>query len=143
MASLNLVPNPPVLAVQAVVFLANYAIIQKLFVAPYLAVRDRRDALTIGNKDAAVAALAQAEATQQKITDALSGAADAAKKSRDAFRATAIDKRTAILGAAEAEAKAAVGAVEKQIQGELATEKAKIPSIVAALTQEVYQLALQ
>ena len=143
MASLNLVPNSPVLVVQAGIFLANLAIIKKLYVDPYLTVRDRRDALTLGNKDAAMAALDQAEATQQKITTTLSNAADAAKKSRDSLRAIAIEKRNVILAAAESEAKAEIDAVEKRIQSELAAEKAKIPAIVVLLTQEVYQLALQ
>ena len=143
MASLNLVPNPPVLIVQAGIFLANLAIIKKLYVDPYLTVRDRRDALTLGNKDAAAAALQEAEATQQKIAHVLAGAVDAAKKSRETVRLAAIEKRNGILGLAEAEAKAVVQAVEKQIQAELAAEKAKVPAIVAALTQEVYQLALQ
>lgn len=143
MASLNLVPNPPVLVVQAGIFLASLAIVKKLYVDPYLAVRDRRDALTLGNKDAAAAALTQAEAVQQKVADVLSSAADTAKKSREASRAGAIEKRNAILSAAEAAAKSEVNAVEKTIHGELAAEKAKIPAIVAALTQEVYQLALQ
>jgi F0F1-type ATP synthase membrane subunit b/b' len=143
MAALNLVPNPPVLVVQAGIFLANLAIIKKLYVDPYLSVRDRRDAQTLGNKDAATAALSQAEAVQAKISESLSAAADAAKKARDAQRATAIEKRNAVLKAAEAEAQAQVAAVEKQIQAELQSEKAKVPGIVASLTQEVYQLALQ
>lgn len=143
MASLNLVPNPPVLVVQAGIFLANLAIIKKLYVDPYLTVRDRREKLTVGNREDATKALQQAEATQTRIAEVLTNAAETARKGKDSVRAVAIEKRNSVLSAAEAEAKAQVEAVERQIQSELAAEKAKIPGVVAQLTQEVYALAIQ
>ena len=43
MASLELVPHPDVLVVQAGVFLANFVVVKKLLVEPYLTVRDKRE----------------------------------------------------------------------------------------------------
>lgn len=143
MSTLNLIPVPQVLLVQAGVFAANFFIIKKLFVEPYLAVRERRDRLTIGSKGDATKALTDAEILTTKIAAALSATADAAKKDKDAIRAQALARRQTIVGAAEAESKTAVAAVEKDIQRVVATERAKIPSVVQALTQEVYQLALK
>ncbi len=143
MSTLNLVPVPQVLLVQGAVFAANFFIIKKLFVEPYLTVRDRRERLTIGSKGDATKAITEAEVLTTKIAAALSNAADAAKKDKETIRAQAITRRQTIVGAAEAEAKTAVAAVEKDVQRVFAVERAKIPAVVQALTQEVYQLALK
>ena len=142
MSSLNLIPNPPVLAVQAGIFLVNCVIVKKFFVEPYLTVRDRRDRLTIGNKDEAIKALSKGEAIATEIASTISNAADQAKKERERLRNIAMEKRAGIVQAAEADARAAVDAIEKQIQADVLAEKAKIPSVVQALSKQVYELAL-
>lgn len=142
MASLNLVPNPPVLAVQAVVFLVGLAVVKKLFVEPYLSVRDKREKLTVGNKDEAQKLFQEAERVAQDVTTRISVAVDEAKKARGKTRDAAIAKRQAALAVAEGESKQLIAAVEKQIQQDLAEEKAKVPAIVKSLTDEVYKLAL-
>ncbi len=142
MATLNLVPNPTVLAVQAGVFLANLIVVKKLLVEPYLTVRDRREALTVGSKDEAQKILGDCEKISLDMAARLSGAADEAKKEREKIRDAANVKRNAALTAAAAEAKKLVAEVEKQIQQDLVGEKAKVPAIVKSLTDEVYKLAL-
>lgn len=142
MASLNLIPNPSVLVVQAGVFLANILVVKKLFVEPYLMVRDRREQLTIGGKDEASQAFAEADRTAADIQTRLSAAMAAAKKERDSLREVATQKRQALLAEAEAQAKKHVDSVEQQIKSEMTAERAKIPGIVASLTDEVYLAAL-
>ncbi len=142
MASLNLVPNPPVLAVQAVVFLMGLAVVKKLFVEPFLELRDKREKLTVGSKDEAVKLLAEADRVSLDITAKLNTAITEAKQAREKTRDAAIDKRTAALSAAEGESKKFLAEVESQIRQDLAQEKAKVPAIVKSLTDEVYKLAL-
>lgn len=142
MASLNLIPNPPVLAVQAVVFLTGLAIVKKLFVEPYMELRDKREKLTVGSKDVASTLLKQADEISLQITAKLNATLEEAKKSREKTRDAALTKRQAALGAAEAESKKLIQDVENQIKQDLAQEKAKVLLIVKNLTEEVYKLAL-
>jgi F0F1-type ATP synthase membrane subunit b/b' len=142
MAAVNLVPNPAVLVVQAGVFLVNLVLVKKLYVEPYLRVRDRREAMTVGSRDEAARALAECDTVAQALEARLNAAMTDAKKARDRVREAALTKRTDMLSAAEAEARQAVDAVERQIQQEVATERAKVPAVVASLTDEVYKLAL-
>jgi F0F1-type ATP synthase membrane subunit b/b' len=142
MASLNLVPNPPVLAVQAAIFLTGLVVVKKLFVEPYLTVRDKREKLTLGSKDEAQKLLAECDRISQDITAKLNQAVADAKQARDKVREAALAKRQTALSAAEGDSKKLVAEVENQIKQDLAAEKAKVPAIVKSLTDEVYKLAL-
>jgi len=142
MAALNLVPDPEVLVVQAGIFLVALGVVKKLYVEPYLKVRERRLAATVGSKDEATKALGECDTIAQGIEQRLSGAASEAKAARETVRNAANLRRDELIAAATAEANAAVAAVEKDIQGELARERAKVPAVVAQLTDEVYSLAL-
>ena len=142
MASLELVPHPSVLAVQVGVFLANLVVVKKLWVEPYLLVKERRQKLTVGSKDEATRLLAEAEKVAEEINSKLLTAASEAKASREGVREAALQRRTQILAAADAEAKAYVGTVERQVKEELMRERGKVPAVVHKLTDEVYTLAL-
>jgi F0F1-type ATP synthase membrane subunit b/b' len=142
MASIELIPKFPVLIVQTGVFLASFVVVKKLLAEPYLAVKERRQRLTGGNKEEAVELLRKADALSQRVNDRLLDAAAKAKKERDDARAVALEKRQGQLSAAEAEARAHVDSVSREIAKDVEAEKAKIPSIVASLTQEVYKAAL-
>lgn len=142
MAAINLIPNPTVLAVQAGIFLVNIVIVKKLLLEPYLKVRDRRDQLTIGSKDAAERASRDAEAAATEISQALTQTSIEAKAAREKLREAALVKKTSIVSQAEAEAKATIAAAEQEIARNLEQEKTKIPAIVKQLTEEVYRLAL-
>ncbi len=142
MASLNLVPNPPVLAVQAVIFLTSLVVVKKLFVEPYLELRDKREKLTVGSKDQALRLLEETDRVSLDITSKLNAAITEAKQAREKIRDAAIEKRTSALSAAEGESRKFLAEVETQIKQDLAQEKAKVPAIVKSLTDEVYKLAL-
>ena len=142
MSALNLVPNPEVLAVQAGVFLAGVAVIKNLFVKPFLSVRDRRDALTVGSQDHAERALEACEQATRAIEAALLDAASAAKAERQEIRDRAVAQRQEIVSRATVGAKAIVATVETRVKAEVAAEQGKIPSTVAMLTDEVYRAAL-
>lgn len=142
MASLNLVPNPPVLAVQAVIFLTGLFVVKKLFVQPYLELRDKREKLTVGSKDEAQKLLLETERVSQDIAAKLNAAITEAKQAREKTRDAALQKRQTALSAAEGDSKKLVQEVETQIKQDLAAEKAKVPAVVKSLTDEVYKLAL-
>lgn len=138
MATLELVPKIPVLLVQAGVFLANIVIVKQLFVAPFLKLKDRRDALTVGNQDVAVKILAECETLTKEISTKLDAAYTDAAVTRESIRATALGKKTEVIKSAEAEGRSYVDSIEKEIKREVEIEKQKIPAIVNSLTQEFY-----
>jgi F0F1-type ATP synthase membrane subunit b/b' len=142
MSSLQLVPDPVVLATQVGVFVVNVFVMKKLIFDPYLAVREKRERQTVGSKDAATRLVAEAEQTAHDIGTRLNAAADAAKGERETLRNEALAKRQSLVTAAEKEAKAHVAGVEQQIAADLAAQRAKVPATVAALSEELYKIAL-
>jgi len=142
MATFVLVPNPKVLAVQVVVFVAGYYAIKKLFVEPYMIIRDKREALTVGNKDEAVRALEEGASIATRIEARLAAVGAEAKQSRERKRDEALARRDSLISSAQEAARAEVAKVEGLIAADLASERSKIPNIISTLTDEVYALAL-
>ncbi len=130
------------LVVQIGVFLAGAAVVKKLLVEPYISVRDRRDRSTIGNRDEANQILVRCESIAQDIAGKLGAAANAAKQAHHVTRAAATKKSQETVEAAQVASKARIEAMEQQVSQELASERAKIPQIVAALSDDLYQVAL-
>lgn len=142
MASLNLIPNPSVLAVQTGLFLANIYVIKKLIVEPYMVVREQRDRLTVGSKDEAEHAIEESKKVFEYIKDALHSASLKVKDEREGLRQNALMQRKEIISAAEQEAKAEINDISQQIQKTLEVEKQKIPAVVQGLTTDVYSALL-
>lgn len=138
MASLNLIPNPSVLAVQAGVFMANVVVVKKLFVDPYLKVRDARDNATQGSKEEADRLYSKSETLAEEIQQKITQASAEARQTREGIRQDAIAKRRKIMQEAESEARQKVDEVEQRIKSELAEQQKRIPEIVGQLTDEVY-----
>lgn len=142
MATLNLIPNPSVLGAQIGVFLVNYVAVKKLFVEPYLAVRARRAALTLGSQDEAHRALAQSDKITKAIDEKFLACAAEAKSVRESLKERAQVERDRLLASAESAAKAEIASVESKIREELATERARIPEVMKSLSDQLYHLAL-
>lgn len=143
MAQLILVPNPVVMAVQAGVFLTGAVIIKKLMIEPYLSVRDRRVKLTQGNREEAAEIISRCEAIASEVNSRLSQAVQKAQKSKETIRLAAVERRDALVAAAESESRATIDKVAAEIQQVIATERAKVPQVVEQLAQQVFQLAVQ
>lgn len=142
MASLNLVPNPSVMIVQTGIFLANFVIIKKLFLEPYLKVSDKRAAVTTGGvKDADSIVKSNLE-SQARIDSKMSDVRDEAAKLRQLAQSEAQKEATSIVSAAEVDARLTVSAVREEIQQNSAEERQKIPAIVEELTGTVFQKVL-
>jgi F0F1-type ATP synthase membrane subunit b/b' len=142
MASLNLIPNPVVLGAQIGVFLVNYVAVKKLFVEPYLAVRAKRSAVTVGSQEEATKALAQSDQITKAIDQKFLECAAEAKGVRESLRDRAHSQRDELLSSAEAAAKQEIASVEQKIREELAAERARIPDVMKSLSDELYNLAL-
>jgi len=142
MASFELFPDPAVLVVETGIFLVNVAIIKKLMLDPYLQLKDKREAATIGSKEGASAVLNKCESIASTISATLTAAAEETVVIKDAIITDAASQRDALLKTAEGEAKATIDAIQTAIQKQLSEERSKIDSVVSQLTEEVYSLAV-
>lgn len=143
MSQFELIPKGDVLAVQTGIFLVAIVIIKKLMLDPYVQLREKRLNLTTGSQADAKQALAKAKTLSETITSQINDAAQQGRDAKEAVRETAIEKRNSIVAAADTEAKATIASVIARIQAEIEEEKSKIPATVAALTNEVYSIALR
>lgn len=141
-ASFNIIPNVPIMAVQAVIFLANIGIIKVLFLDPYLKLKDKRTAATTGSQDDAKKAAEECEVLSAQITKKIQQASDEANAIREEVRKKAIAEKSEIIGTAEKKAQAHISEVSERISSELAEQKAAIPQTVNNLTNELFDRAL-
>ena len=143
MGSLNLVPNPTVMAVQAGLFVANFVAVKKLLLDPYLKVYDKRQNLTVGNQNEAAELLQKNESAMKEIKQTLLNASEEATKLRNTLTSEANATKANLIKSAETDAKASVYSVRKQIQDSMKEELAKVPSLVDDLTDVIVKQVLQ
>jgi F0F1-type ATP synthase membrane subunit b/b' len=136
MSSLNLSPNPVIMAATAGVFLANLIVVKKLFLEPYLKVRDQRIKATFGNQAAAETLEAENTRAADKIRDRMTQASLEARNFRESSLAKAKQKRDELLAAASQEASAIVSAMRGDLVKELAEQRQAIPAIVQQLSSQ-------
>lgn len=142
MAGINLVPNPTVLVVQTGIFLANLIIVKKFIVEPYVALRDKRAAMTTGQQTEAVKILAQCDVMTQTITASVQTAISDSSKVAQGILVEAQKKKDAILKSAEEKAKSAIEAAKSEIAATLQQERSKVPEVVRKLADEIYTAAM-
>lgn len=142
MANLYLVPNPSILAVMMGIFFTVYFTIKKLFIAPYLGLRERRLKATTGSQAGASELLAETAADSKMIEEKIQAAGTAARQTFETSKQEARVERDKIIAAAEQEAKKTVKEIESAIAGDMKIEKEKIPQIVEALTNALFEKAI-
>jgi F0F1-type ATP synthase membrane subunit b/b' len=136
MSSLNLSPNPVIMAATGVVFIANLLAVKKLFLEPYLKVRDQRIKATFGNQAAAEQLEVENTRATEKIRDRIAQASLEARNFRDSSLATAKQKRDELLAAASKEATDVVTAMRGNLVKELAEQRQAVPAIVQQLSRQ-------
>lgn len=141
-AELDLIPKLPVLAVQTGLFLANLAIIKKLFVAPYLKVRAERETATQGSREQAIKLQAEAKEIEEELQRRMSEGLKKIRDQREIVRKEALVKRQSQIEQAIQEANTWTGSAEKELNQVLQREKAKIPAVVAGLREEIFNLTM-
>jgi F0F1-type ATP synthase membrane subunit b/b' len=138
MAHLNLAPDPAVVGVQVGLFLVNMAIVKKLYLEPYLRLRANRDSLTTGSHADAARLLFECDEIARKVQGSIEEAASSAASHREAVKATATQRRTDIIRAAEEKARGEVEAVATRVKNEVAEQRAFLPKCVSDLTTELF-----
>lgn len=142
MSSLQLVPNPTVIAVQAGVFMANFVIVKKLYLDPYLRVSGKREALTEGSQEESAEIERQNAQTSANMEAQLRELNEMTHKHRQSLNSEADDKSSKILALAEKEAQQIIADVQEQIKAAVAKESENIPETVEELTSAIYKQTL-
>lgn len=141
-AELELIPKLPVLAVQTVIFIANIAIIKKLFVEPYLKVKAERETTTQGSRDEAIKLQAHAKEIEEELERRLAEGLKAIRDQRESIRRLALNQRQALIDEASLEASTWSERAENELNQVIAREKEKIPTVVSLLKEEVFKLTI-
>jgi len=139
MSQLNLIPNPAVLGAQAGIFVATIFVVKKLFLEPYLKVRDQRAAVTTGSQNESEQMLARCEEIAKKISDQIKDVGFEVAKIRDAKRQVANTEKDQIVKSAEQAAKNELAQLQKQIRDEIQSERSKIDASVKKLSDELFK----
>lgn len=143
MSQLNLKPDPIVLGIQAVIFLANMFVVKKLMLEPYLAVRSRRDAKTGGSQDVAQKLQSEAQELEARITERMRAAHKEAAAVRDGIKKEAMEKRSAILAKAESESKTEQAKIEEAISLNLKEERSRQEETIRSVSDQLFAQVTQ
>ena len=136
MSSLNLSPNPVVMAVTAGIFLANFYAVKKLLLEPYLTVREQRIKATIGSQAAAEQLEMENSRSVEKIRSRIMEASQDGRVFRDTVLASAKQKRDEMLTAASQEASEVIASMRSTLLKDLAEQKQAVPAIVQQLSRQ-------
>jgi len=143
MAGLNLVPNPAVLLVQSGIFLTTLYAVKKLFITPYLSVREKRQSVTVGAHSGAEKLNADARSTQEHIDKKMSAVIEESKQTLSMTKQEINEEKNKIIEQARKESAEIVEHMRQQLTKELAEERAKVPAVVNQLTEAVFNKAMQ
>jgi F0F1-type ATP synthase membrane subunit b/b' len=137
MSSLNLVPNPTIMVIEAGIFLANFFVVKKLLLEPYLESLEARSKLTIGSQSLA----AQLDQDNAKALDTISRrlqeAAAEVRLYRENTLLVAKQKRDEVLAVATRDANEIVNHVRTDLARELVEQRRRIPDLVRNLSQQL------
>ncbi len=138
-ATPTLVPDPAVIAVQGLLFLAAVAAVKNLMIEPYEKLRLKRDSLTTGSADAAKGLVERNGKVAAEIQAATSTAIDRAKEQSAALRLKSAIERDRIILEAETNATAIIDRASKDLAESLNAQESKLTDECSRLTKEVFQ----
>jgi F0F1-type ATP synthase membrane subunit b/b' len=142
MSSLHLVPNPTIIAVQAGVFLANFVIVKKLYLDPYLKLTGKREGMTDGSQEESASIERKNAETSAQMETQLRELNEYTHEYRLRLNAEADDKSAKILQSAEKESESVLAEIQEEIKLAVAKESANIPETVEELTSAIYKQTL-
>ena len=143
MSSLNLLPDPKVIAVQAAVFFLSMLVIKKLFLEPYLRLMGYRDSKTVGSNELAKDLISRTEQLASKLGQDFANASKKITTDTDNIRDNANSEKARLLTQLTNENKKRLSDNEARIKSELAKERSHVSVFSDTLAEELYQKALQ
>jgi len=139
LASLNLEFNPTAIAAHAVVFITSIGVVKKLYVDPYMKLRDKRDHATINQKARAQDLVLQNEELGSEIHAKFEKAKDEIHQVVDVKRNEMKERREEILALSNQKARELLEKVRTEIGDIMKQEEQKLTTAIPALTDELFQ----
>ena len=143
MSSLNLTPNPVIIAAQTAIFLLNAFVIKKLILQPYLEVLNKRRALTSGKTKKADELMAEVARGRKTIQDRLAEAGQKAFNLVQEAKAEAEAKRRQQFESAKAAADQHILAKKQEIKSELENELKRTKTASSEMIKNVFLAVTQ
>jgi len=140
-STLNLSPDLPVLGIQAGLFLANFFVVKKLMLDPYLALRAKREGMTSGSQDEAKVLLSKAKDMDLQVGERLKSSHKEASQTREKIKSDAMTLRASKLASAELAAKKEQETIHAAIVANLEEERAKKEKSVDEISKELVRMA--
>ncbi len=137
MSSLNLVPNPTIMVIQAGLFLANFFVVKKFLLEPYLKVHSERVKLTEGSQQQAEHLQQESSQAVDRIHARLQEVGVETRSLREQTIATARIKRDDLVSRATEEANRVVASMRQELSRELEEQRRLVPDLVRSLSQQL------
>lgn len=134
---MNLTPDPLLIFLQLLPFLALMGLLHVILWKPMLAYLHERERATVGAKKSAEELAARADARMADYEAALEKARNEVAEFRSARRAEAQKAHGEVVGAARKEADARIGAAVKQIQADAAVARGELDNIARGMAGEL------
>ena len=139
MASLNLQPNLQLMLAQAAVFAANFYVVKKLFVSPYLKIKEKRDLFTTGRIKSSEISIKECRDLEFQIEERLKNSREEVVVFCEKEKQEAIKQKNVVLTKAKEEAEKVLQKMRLEIQEKVKQENEKIASLAKPLADEVFQ----
>lgn len=142
MASINLIPNIPVIVGQGVVFGTAIYVVNKLILKPYSKLREHRDSLTTGSQSQAKSMFQEIETKSLEIKEKRTKALDDAVAIRTSHKDKASKEANSILEASKEKASNEITKLKEEITANFKDEAAKISSVANKISSEIFEAAI-
>lgn len=137
MSSLNLVPNPTIMVIEAGIFLANFFVVKKFLLEPYLKVHSERVRLTEGSQTHAEHLQQESSQAVDQIQARLQEVGSEARGLREQALSSAKQKRDELVAHATEEANRVVSSMRQELSRELEEQRRRVPELVRNLSQQL------
>ena len=143
MAALNLTPDFTLIAGQAVLFSVNLFVVSKLWVQPYLGLRQKQRVFTVDVKTHAEALFRECRAQLLAIEQQLEQEREKLRCEAERYRQMQLQQEKEQFAASRQEASAKIEQFRFELRSHLEAEKKKIPQFVSELSQRCLTAVLQ
>ena len=140
MSELNLIPNPQVMAVQAVVFLSQIFVVKRFLVEPYAKLKALREASTTGAESRSDEFKKEISLLSREIQAALNKTHEEIKLVRESAKADAKKIREKEIAEAHKQMSEMVQSARLEIKTNLQEERNKIRSFANTFVNEIYAM---
>ena len=138
MATLNLDPDPIIIAGQSAFFVLNLLIVNKLFIQPYLGLKQARRGLTSGKLEQTKAAIKLAEKEMTKLDEQLRVERSHAQEQAQKLISEAQVANASVVEKARKDAQSVIMKSTASISELTAQEMLKVEQLAKGLVDEVY-----